>query len=480
MSTVRGAGRPPADVPSPAPGLASVVGFLVVLEFASGMLQGWLTPLLPGILQRYEATAAELNWISVVYLLSSTVFVPLLAKLGDLHGHRRLLVVAATLVAVGSVLVAVAPTFGVLLVGRALQGPLNAFLPLEFAILRERAGDRAGRAISLLVGALAVGGSLGFLFSGVARQYLSLPATLWIPAVLMIVTVPVAAVLVPETTVRAAGRIDWAGAALLGLGLGLVLLAVGNGSTWGWTDARTVGGIVVGLAALAAWVAVERRAAHPLIELSVLARPELALPMLAGFCLGAELFGAQVASTLFLGLPTSTGYGLGVGPGGLGLVLLVFGIAAFVGTWLAPRLTERLGTRPALAIGALLIATGYLLTALLHGAVGAFVVWQVLVGVGNGLVLATLSANVATRAPADAVGISSGLFNTARTVGGALSGAVFAAVMAALLVRLPGVPKPVTSQAGYVTVWLVCAGLALLVGALATRLGREPRTADPR
>src|SRR5215218_7923497 len=102
-----------------------VVGFLVVLEFASGLLQGWLPPLLPGILRQYGTTAADLNWVSAVYLLSSTVCVPL---------------------------VAVAPTFGILLLGRAVQGPLGAFLPLEFAIVREHAEERAGRVIGLLVG----------------------------------------------------------------------------------------------------------------------------------------------------------------------------------------------------------------------------------------------------------------------------------------------------------------------------------------
>jgi MFS family permease len=449
-----------------------VVGFLVVLEFASGLLQGWLPPLLPGILRQYGTTAADLNWVSAVYLLSSTVCVPLMATLGDRYGHRRLLIIAAGLVAVGSVLVAVAPTFGILLLGRAVQGPLGAFLPLEFAIVREHAEERAGRVIGLLVGALAVGGSFGLLLAGITHQYLSLSATLWVPAVLMMVTVPVAALLLPETTRRTLGRIDWAGAGLLSLGLVLLLAAVGKGSTWGWTDGRTVGGIVGGLAALAAWIAVERRVRHPFVDLSLLRRGGLGLPMLAGFFFGAELFGSQAAGALFLGLPASTGFGLGLGAGRLGLVLLAFGVAAFVGTWLAPRLAERLGARTPLVLGSLLTATGYLLTALAHGSVGGFAVWQILVGIGNGLVLAGLSTHVVTHAPADAVGISSGLFNTARTVGGAVSGAAFAAIMGALLVQVPGMAAPTTSEAGYVTVWLVCAALAAAVGGLAVRLDR--------
>lgn len=456
---------------------ASVIGFLAVLEFASGMLQGWLTPLLPSILQQYGTTAAELNWVNVVYLLSTAVCVPLMAKLGDLYGHRRLLIVAVLLVAVGAVLVAVAPTFEVLLLGRVFQGALGAFLPLEFAIVRERTGKRAGRAISLLVGALAIGGSLGFLLSGVSREFLSLSATLWVPAVVMILMVPVTVLLVPETTVRGAGRIDWTGAGLLGLGLVLFLGAIGNGSMWGWTDPRTVGGVLGGLALLAAWIAVERRVAHPLVDVRLIVGSGLGLPILAGFLFGAELFGSQAASALFLGLPTATGFGLGLGAGQLGLVLLAFGAAAFVGTVAAPRLAERAGLRAALALGAALAAVGYLLTALAHGSPAIFVVWQVVVGFGNGIVLAVLSTLVVDRAPADAVGISSGVFNTARTVGGAMSGATFAAVMAAMLTLPPGAEKPITSEAGYVTVWLVCAALALGVAAIAAR--SAPRAPAP-
>jgi MFS family permease len=465
---------------APAPtatGTAAIVGFLLAIEFASGLTQGWLSPLLPSILQRYDTTAAELNWVNAVFLLSSAVCVPLISKLGDRYGHRRLLTVATALVAAGSVVVAVAPTLGVLLVGRALQGPLLAFLSLEFAIVRERAGQRAGRAVGLLVGALAVGGSVGLLLAGQIRQHVSLSTTLWVPAVLMIVMVPVAALLVPETTRRTTGRVDWAGAALLSVGLVLVLAAVGNGGIWGWTSGRTIAGLVLGFAFLGGWLVVERRVAHPFVDVASVRSGRLGPPVLAGFFAGAELFGSQAAGALFLGLPASTGIGLGLDAGQLGLVLVVFGLAAFAGTWLAPRLTERVDSRTALALAATLGATGYGLTAAAHGTVGVFVLWQVVVGVANGMVLAVLSSYVVTRAPADAVGISTGLLTTARTAGGAVSGAAFAAVMAAMVIRSPGLAKPVTTEAGYVTVWLVCAALALAVAGLARQFPVSPTAA---
>jgi MFS family permease len=476
MSLIRTSTTGTTATPAAA-GVMSAVGFLVVLEFASGLLQGWLPPLLPSILREYGLTAADTNWVNGVYLLSTAVCLPLMAKLGDVYGHRRLLIVAVSLVAAGAVLVAIAPTFEVLLLGRALQGPLMAFLPLEFAIVRERAGDRAPRAIGLLIGALAVGGGLGLLLAGVLRDHLSLSATLWIPAVVLVATVPVTVLLVPETTVRTPGPVDWTGAALLAVGLVLLLAAVGNGGTWGWTDPRTLVGLVGGPAVLVAWVLFERQVASPLVDLPLVLRGGLGLPILAGLFFGAELFGAQVASALFLGLPRSTGFGLGLTAGQLGFVLLAFGVAAFVGTVLAPRIAERASSRAALLAGALVTAAGYLLTALLHDAVAAVVAWQVLVGLGNGIVLATLSVVVVTRAPADAVGISAGLFNTARTVGGAVSVAVFAAVMAAILTPPSGTAKRISAEASYVTVWVVCAVLALVVAGLALRLPRHAAAA---
>ncbi len=112
-----------------------------------------------------------------------------------------------------------------------------------------------------------------------------------------------------------------------------------------------------------------------------------------------------------------------------------------------------------------------------HDTVGVFGIWRVMVGVGSGLVPAVLSSHVVTPAPADAVAISSGLLNTARTVGVAVAGAFFAAVTAAVVTRLPGVAKPVTTEAGHMTAWLVCAVLVNTVAVPAAH-GRPGAPAD--
>src|SRR6478752_2015425 len=140
-----------------------VVGFLVVMEFGSGALQGWFSPLLAAIGQKFDVGAGALNWVNAMYMLMTVACVPILAKLGDMFGHKRLLMVAATLVAGGSLVVAFAPTFETFLLGRALQAPLAAFLPLEFAIVRARDPRSASKSIGVLVGALTLGAAVGAL-----------------------------------------------------------------------------------------------------------------------------------------------------------------------------------------------------------------------------------------------------------------------------------------------------------------------------
>src|SRR4051794_24465167 len=108
-----------------------IVYLLVCFELTSGFLQFGLVPLLPRIGHRLGVADSALPWVMGVHLVAAAVCVPVFGRLGDLYGHRRLLRIAVAVVAAGTVLVALAPTFPALLAGRVLQGPLAALLPLE-------------------------------------------------------------------------------------------------------------------------------------------------------------------------------------------------------------------------------------------------------------------------------------------------------------------------------------------------------------
>ncbi|WP_348789891.1 MFS transporter [Leifsonia sp. NPDC080035] len=477
---------PPGTAASPVTkaAIGGVVGFLVVMELGSGMLQGWYPVLLTAIGGEFGVSAAALNWVSAGYMLATIVFVPVIAKLGDRYGHKKLLAVSAALVALGSIVVAIAPNFAVLLLGRALQAPLAAFLPLEFAIVRDRDEKSSGRSIGKLVGALTFGAAIGALGAGLLfNATANLRLVLWVPAIFLALCVPVVLFLVPESKARATGRIDWIGASLLGIGMLLALGGIGNAATLGWTNPVTWIVIVAGIALLALWVVVERRVAHPLIEISVLTKGGIGLPIVIAFLFGAQLFGSQTATTVYmLTDPAKAGFGLGVSPGTVGILSVITALAAFVAATLGDRLATRVGSKLALVAGGLLLVVSYLILVVGAHSLAVVAVGMVVGGQGNGILIAVLPAIVVKRAPADSVGIASALYNTSRTAAGAVAGALFALVMGSFLVTLGSGPTAVTTTAfaGYVAVWLICAaiGAAVVVLSLFIREKRVAADAD--
>jgi MFS family permease len=463
--------------PGRAAGTAAIggaVGFLVVMELGSGILQGWYPVLLKNIGAQFGASTASLNWVSAAYMLATVVCVPVIAKLGDRYGHKRMLTISATMVALGSVVVAVAPGFGVLLLGRALQAPLASFLPLEFAIVRDRDPERTGKSIGKLTGALTLGSAIGALGAGALLDVFdSLRATLWVPAVFMIICVPVVIFLVPESTARSRGRIDWTGATLLGVGLLLALGAVSNANTWGWSNPVTWIVMVIGLALLVVWFRVELRVDQPLIDMNVLLHGGIALPVVIAFLFGAQLFGAQTATTVFFMTDSGlTGYGMGLTSTVTGVIALATALAAFLFSSQGDRVAERISSRNTLMLGGALLAVNYVILIAGAHALPAIIIGQVIGGAGNGLLISVLPTIVVKRAPTDEVGIASAIYNTSRTAAGAVAGALFALVMSSFTGTFGSGDSAVTttSLSGFTAVWAICGVIGLAVVALSLRI----------
>ncbi|MFI0967838.1 MFS transporter [Streptomyces sp. NPDC021080] len=152
-----------------------------------------MTPLLPALGEHHGIGDSTLNWMMSVQLLAGAVMVPVLGRLGDLYGHRRMLRAAIVAVTAGTLLVALAPDFPVLLLGRVFQGALVALLPLEIALVRDRLPvEQARRAIARLVGALTLGSLLGAVVMGAAAKAAhSIQLVLLVPAFLALACVPV-------------------------------------------------------------------------------------------------------------------------------------------------------------------------------------------------------------------------------------------------------------------------------------------------
>ncbi|MEU3410690.1 MFS transporter [Streptomyces sp. NPDC006658] len=467
----------PAVAPERSVSVGAVVGLLVLFELTSGFLQGGITPLLPDIGHELGIPDAELTWVISAQLLAAAVSVPVFGRLGDLHGHRRVLRVALVCVAVGALLTALAPATPVLLLGRVLLGPLAALLPLEIALVRDRLPvDQARSAIARLVGALALGTLLGGVVMGAVNEATGdVRTTLLVPAVLAAVCVPVSFLRIPESARTAGGRLDWPGAVLLSLTMVSLLSGVSAAKDGGRLSGTVLGRLLLAVVLGAVWVLTERRTKQPLVDVRALADRGAAPFFVGAVAFGVVYFGSLSPDATFLAAdPGRAGYGFGLSALEISLVALPAAVAAVVTSSLTARIAGRLGYVPALVLAFALIGTGFLVTAVLHAEVWQLVAARALAGLGTGVALGALPTVIAEGSDPSRTGVTTALYNNAKTLGGAVAGGVIVSLLASSARRGPGAGTP--AESGYVTVWLLCAVIAFgaaAASAVARRAGHD-------
>jgi MFS family permease len=451
----------------PAHGLLAIVGFLVCVELASGVLQGYYTPVYSDIADHLDIADADVNWFEAAQLVVSALLVPPLARLGDLVGHKKVLLLSTAVTALGSWVLAFAPGFTTFLVGWAVQGAYVVWLPLEISIIHRRTAGTGRqalltrRAAAILVGALELSVIIGALTSGALVEATSMGFLLALPAIVVTAVFFVVWLGIEDTPGTTSGGYDWAGLGLLTVALGLVmggLIAIrvqGPGSPLAWAL------VVLGLAALVPFARHELGQPEPMVDVRLLATRGQWPVQLTAFLFGMSVLGAQIPLSTFARTdPDAAGYGLGASASFVSSLIGVYVVFLALGAFTLPLTSQLLGPRGALVLGALLVAVGYALWLPLHDSTGQALVNMAVAGVGSGALVAALPATAAAAAPPDRTGFATGMTNATKTVGGAIASSVFAICLSAA----GSIKDPVKGHAplsGYLTVWAICAVAAL-------------------
>ncbi|MEJ3406131.1 MFS transporter [Rathayibacter sp. YIM 133350] len=451
--------------------VAGVVGFLAFVEFTSGILQGYYTPLLTDIARHLGIHDADVNWFEGSQLMLSALVVPALAKLGDMVGHRRMLLVSLGVTAVASVALAFADDFWLFLGAWALQGFYVVWLPLEIALIWSRSRGSGApaamtrRAAGLLVAALEVGAIAGALTAGQLADALPLTVILIVPAIAVIACFFVVLFGVKESPDLTGGRFDTGGLVLISLALlaltgGLSLLRInGAGDLFSWAI------VVLGVALVVPFVLFELRQHDPLIDVRMFRSSALWPVFLTAGLFGVSVLGAQAPLSTFARTDAATyGYGLSASSGQTSILIGAYVLSLVVGALLFPVATRFVAPRVALIAASLLVALGYLLFLPFHADYAQVLLNMVIAGIGSGALVAALPAAAAAAAPPTQTGVATGLTNSVKTVGGAVASCVFGI---ALLSHAGSEAASGTagSLSGYFTVWTVC-GVTALVAAV--------------
>lgn len=481
-------------------GLGAVVGFLAFVEFTSGVIQGYYVPMLTDIARHLGVHDADMNLLEGAQLTVSALVVPVLSKLADRVGHRRVLLWSTAVTFAASAALAVAPGFWLFLVAWALQGFYVVWLPLEIALLyiRYRVAAEDGqpavltrRAAGVLVGALEAGAIAGALSAGALVEALPLQAVLAIPAVIVGLCWAVIRWGVAETPASELGGdgqpLDHRGLVLLSSAMVLLmgglfgLRAVGFALThpgfW-----AVVAAVLAAVAATVAFWRAELTHPDPLVDVRMFRDPALWPVFATTGLFGVSVLGAQVPLSTFARTdPEVYGYGLGASASQASVLIGVYLISMVVGALGMPVLARLLTPRWALIVACGLNATGYLLFLPLHHSMAQALVNVVVIGVGAGALVASLPAAAAAAAPPEQTAVATGLTNAIKTMGGAVASAVFGLALSGMLFgagaavdgAAAGPEGTAGSLTGYLFVWGFCAATGYAAAALLLRVPKR-------
>lgn len=444
-----------------APPSGAIIGVLAAAGITVSLMQTLIVPLIASLPTLLHTTTANAFWAITATLLAGAVAMPVSGRLGDLYGKRRVMVVSALLLAIGSFVCAPAESLIPMVVGRALQGLGMGVIPLGIAIMRDvLPPQRLGSAIGLMSSSLGVGGALGLPAAALVAQYVSWHALFWAAAGLGLLMTVLIVLIVPESPVKSPGRFDFVGAAGLAAGLVLLLLPISKGSDWGWTSGTTLGMLAAAAVILLLWGWWELHTTAPLIDLRTSVRRQVLLTNLASIVIGFSMYAMSLITPQLLQLPAATGYGLGQSMVEAGLWMAPSGLVMMAMSPVAARLSAARGPKTSLLLGTLVIASGYLMALALMGYAWGILIFSAVVAAGIGFAYAAMPSIIMSAVPRTETAAANGLNSLMRAIGTSCASAVLGAVLANMTIKLGPVTLP--SEAGFRAGFLIGGGVALV------------------
>jgi len=374
------------------------------------------------------ASQSQLLWIINGYTMALAALLMPIGAIGDRWGRKPILMAGLALFAGSNVFAALATTTTALLVARIGAGAAAAMImPVTLSVITSSFPiEERAKAVGTWSGFAGAGGILGLFVSSFLIDRVSWPWLFVMPIAFALVALAMTWRFVGNSREDKAGRFDVAGAIFSSVAIGALVLGIHEGPEQGWTSALTMGGLVVGVVALIAFVVWELRASHPLIDLRVFRNRDLAAGSVTLLIVFAVLMGIFLVLIQFL--QAVVGYSaLRAAAGLLPMAAVMMPLST-----MAPTIAKRIGQRTTLLIGAGLFASGLALLATMVSVEGGY--WSILpgllvLGLGIGLLMSPSTTAITESLPEEHQGVASALNDTVREFGGAVGIALLGSVL---------------------------------------------------
>jgi EmrB/QacA subfamily drug resistance transporter len=386
---------------------------------------------LPSIQRDLHASLASLEWTVNAYTLTLAVLLVTGGRLGDIFGRRRMFLFGVVVFGLSSLAIGFAPSDGVLVAFRAVQGVGAAFMmPATLSIITQAfPPEQRGTAIGTWAGVSALALAIGPVVGGFLTEDVSWRAIFFINPPIAVVAVAMALFATHDSRDETVDRtVDYAGIGAVTVGLTALVLALVEGNDWGWGSVRVIALFVVAAGALVGFGLIERRVKAPIVNLSFFRSRTFLGANLVAFLISFAMFAQFFFLTLYLQNI------LHYSPLQTGLRFLPSTILIIIMGPLAGRLTDRVGSRPLMTLGLLIVASALAIQSRLtvHSGYGLLLPGFVLMGLGMGMVMSPMSTAAMNSVDRTKAGAASGLLSMIRMVGSTFGVAVMGALVATI------------------------------------------------
>ncbi len=426
---------------------------------------------LPSIHRSLGGNVGTLQWTVNAYVLAFGAGIITAAALGDLIGRRRMYLLGLSVFTVASAACALAPNVGALIACRAVEGVGAAIImPLGLTLLTSAfPAERRGAVIGIWGGVAGLAVAAGPLVGGAVTQGLDWHWIFWVNVPVGLLAVAGSWLRLPDSR-GPASRLDLPALVLIAAGVGALTWGLVQAGQDGWGSAQTVAGLAVGLAAIAAFVAWERRTAEPMIPLGLFRSPTFSAAVATQFLMAAAIYSAAFLTSQYFQ------FALGDSPLGTGLRFLPWTATPMVIAPIAGLLSDKIGARPLIVPGLLMQAAGFgwiVYLAARSAGYAAYIAPFLIAGVGISMALPSVSAAGLGAVSPSSLGRAAGVMNTMQQFG-----AVFGIAVGTTVFNAHGsLTSAAAVTSGYRPALAVAAALSFLGALTALALRRPPHPA---
>lgn len=415
-----------------------IITALFLAEIAATFESAMLYAALPTLIREFGDPITA-GWLVTMHMLIGAAAGVLVGRIGDIRGRKSVMMLMLVIATIGSIVSAVTDNFGIVLVGRALQGFSVAVIPLSIGVIRESLPkERVPVAVGLMTTGSGVGVAIGLVLGGVIVDNLNWHWLFVVSAILLAISWLAVKVWVPaKPGIPPKTPIDWVEGVLPAPGIMAMLYGVSQSKAHGWGDPQVWGTILVGAVVMAYWARRSLRAIEPFVDLRLLATRNVALANLLTICLGLGTMQVVLVFSTFTQSPTWTMAGLGLSATVAGLAKLPSNILSFFAGPLSGWLTKMFGDRPTVITGTVLAVIGWMIGLTMPSSLIEVILILCVISFGTTILNAAIYNVIVGSVPQNRTGEAIGTIAVTRGMAAAVGAQVIAVLLATATLTSP-------------------------------------------